>query len=113
MHLAAQHGDRKTIEILLNAGADIETKDKLGYTSLHYAAQHGKLEAVEILFNAGADIEAKDEYSKTPSDLAAEYKWREVVEFLSEAEKSTPPSTSPVADRKTSQLSNSGSRKRG
>lgn len=49
------------VKLLLDRGADTESKDENSCTVLHYAAQQGNIALVELLLDRGADIESKDE----------------------------------------------------
>ncbi|KAG8236536.1 hypothetical protein J437_LFUL015810 [Ladona fulva] len=54
LHVCASHGDEKTLQILLSAGADPNAADKLGRTPLHLAASAGSEVCVQKLLEAGA-----------------------------------------------------------
>ena len=51
---AAEVGNATRLELLLQAGADVDAMDLYRITSLHYAACHGHLEAVKLLLRWGA-----------------------------------------------------------
>lgn len=69
--LACAGGHEELVELLLNRGADIEHRDKKGFTPLILAATAGHEKVVEILLNHNADIEAQSERTKdTPLSLA-------------------------------------------
>ena len=55
-----------SIKALLNAGADIESRDEHGKTPLHCAAASRSSESINVLLRAGADIEAR---FASPSDI--------------------------------------------
>ena len=59
-----------TIQMLLNAGADVMVQDDDGNTPLHYAANFDKDENIQTLLAAGADSKVKDNSGKTPWDYA-------------------------------------------
>ena len=64
---AAQNGNEAVVKLLLEKGADMESKDKDGRTSLSWAAQNGNEAVVKLLLEKGADLESKDnKYSRTP-----------------------------------------------
>ena len=48
------------VRVLLNAGADVESRSSAGLTPLHWACRFIDAESVEILLNAGADPGAVD-----------------------------------------------------
>nr|CAD7425874.1 unnamed protein product [Timema monikensis] len=81
--LACAGGHEELVELLLSRGADIEHRDKKGFTPLILAATAGHEKVVEILLNHGADIEAQSERTKdTPLSLACSGGRYEVVELL-------------------------------
>jgi len=57
---------------LILAGAQVNSKDKEGWTALMAAARDGDMTQLRILVNAGADISARDLQGKTALDHAAE-----------------------------------------
>lgn len=81
--LACAGGHEELVELLLSRGADIEHRDKKGFTPLILAATAGHEKVVEILLTHGADIEAQSERTKdTPLSLACSGGRYEVVELL-------------------------------
>jgi ankyrin repeat protein len=60
------------VELLLEKGADVESKDIFGKTPLSWAAWNGHEEAVKLLLEKGADMESKNRLSSaTPLSGAA------------------------------------------
>jgi len=53
---ARERGGPTTIKVLLEAGADVNARDKFQASSLDLAAWRGKKDVVDILLDAGADI---------------------------------------------------------
>jgi ankyrin repeat protein len=49
LHHAAAYGDRSCIELLLNAGSNVNSTDEKGWTPLHIAVSKGNLPNVETL----------------------------------------------------------------
>ena len=55
------------VKALIDAGADIEARDKNGWTPLHFAAEQGRTETAKFLIDAKANIEAWNEYHGHPA----------------------------------------------
>jgi ankyrin repeat protein len=76
--LAAQSGVVECVQLLLDAGADPNSYDKLGNTPLRVATTPA---VVELLISVGADIHAND--TKYSDDIFAEcYPDRQILEIL-------------------------------
>ena len=54
--LAASRGHRSSVRLLIEAGADVNTRRRDGYTALMCAAENGHDDCVEVLIRAGADV---------------------------------------------------------
>lgn len=67
--MAIERGDIKSMEFLLDAGADIEGFDTAGvgvsYRPLGFATERSKKEAVQLLLDRGADVYGKDSLGYT------------------------------------------------
>ena len=71
---AAAAGKRENLKILLDAGANIEAKDKDGWTALMNAAtepEKGHTECVKVLIAKGANLDERNNYGKTALMYAA------------------------------------------
>lgn len=64
------NSDRKLVDLMIRANADIEAVDQFGYRPLHMAAAKGSPGAVAELIAAGADVSAQENEGRTPRDLA-------------------------------------------
>ena len=82
LHWAASNGNMNIVEILLDRGIDINSKDTYGNTALHYAAMNGKMNIVEILVDRGIDINSKNNIGWTALHLAAMNGYTNIVEML-------------------------------
>lgn len=71
------------LQILIDAGADINAQDVRGFTALHRAAEMGKMDFVKYLLAKGADkmIEAQ---GYTALSLAEAMKHEEIIKLLKE-----------------------------
>jgi hypothetical protein len=47
--MAARYGNAKTVQLLLNEGADFEVKNQLGLTALDFAIQGNRPDAIKLL----------------------------------------------------------------
>ncbi|PSB54756.1 ankyrin repeat domain-containing protein [Chamaesiphon polymorphus] len=66
---AAAAGHTKIVELLIRAGANVNLRDKLGFTPIASAAYAGYGEIVELLIDAGADTQAPADSSQSYSAL--------------------------------------------
>ena len=67
--LAARHGRRAMVELLLAKGARVQGNSS--FTPLHEAASKGFKSVVEALLDAKADVDAQDDFKRTPLHEAA------------------------------------------
>jgi ankyrin repeat protein len=59
-----------TAQLLLDAGADVNSREANGRTALHAAAQQGYNDVVKLLVGRGADLAAADKDGAKPIDAA-------------------------------------------
>lgn len=72
LHTASTLRDGTIVKMLLENGADVNSKDYCGMTALHVAASRGHEAAVRLLLENGADINAQDGRHSSPLHLAAQ-----------------------------------------
>ncbi|XP_002737915.1 fibronectin type 3 and ankyrin repeat domains protein 1-like [Saccoglossus kowalevskii] len=77
-------GNTEVAKTLINAGANVNTKDNDGKTPLMIAALNGHLSLVELLIQKGADVHVKNEFGKTAIDFAGSFDRRRVSKFFEE-----------------------------
>ena len=79
---ASIRGDLDEVRALLAAGADPNTANWYGETSLHTAALYGYEAIVPLLLAAGADPNAANQYGSTPLHHAATIGYKTIVQLL-------------------------------
>jgi ankyrin repeat protein len=82
------------MQLLLDSGADVNTRDDAGSTPLHHSSSReqknasfvasGTVEGSHLLLKHGADIDAKDKKGDTPLQRALSHGRDEIARFLSE-----------------------------
>ncbi|XP_065649233.1 transient receptor potential cation channel subfamily A member 1 homolog isoform X2 [Hydra vulgaris] len=83
LHIAAKEGHENIVQILLNLGACIDSKNDENLTPLHLASKHGHYRVVELLLSTNLSIvNDVDDASNTPLHLAAMEGHVKVVEIL-------------------------------
>ncbi len=70
------------LELLRDAGADLEATDGYGLTPLHYAARRGDTKIVSLLVEAGLDVDAKTPDGETALYLAVYHRATSCVGVL-------------------------------
>ncbi len=79
LHMSARRGTAKIAEALLNAGADIEARDKSGETPLRRAVNCDKEQVVGLLLSRGANPRSMDKKGSTPIDSARSENVRKLI----------------------------------
>ena len=64
LHIAAQGGDLHTVELLLDAGLDVNQTGDMGNTALHYANDEN---LARLLLSRGASLDVYNEFGKQPA----------------------------------------------
>jgi uncharacterized protein len=79
---AAGYGRIQTVEILLNAHADVNARRFEGSTALMDAASAGHADIVALLLRAGADPTIKDNKGKSALDYATETSQTAIIDMI-------------------------------
>lgn len=82
LHEAVRDGNRAEALDLIEAGAEVNTRDENAQTPLHYCANNGEVALMRALLEAGADPNAVDSEGNTPLHFAAGNCYAESVEML-------------------------------
>lgn len=71
---AAKSGNDWAVQHLLNSGADVQSRDKDGWSALMYAVRYqNSINIVNMLIEKGAHARVRNNYNATPLLLAANY----------------------------------------
>jgi hypothetical protein len=84
LNKSAETGNVEEAKRLIQKGADVNAKDKEGWTALMMATLHGKIEIVKLLIDMGVDVNANDNYGQTALIEAVKWGKKEIVELLLE-----------------------------
>ncbi len=85
LHTAAEKGDSAMVSALIDRGASVNLKTRIGNdTALLLAAAHGRVEAAQALLAAGADMSIKNSKGQTAFTVASENRHMQVVKLLSQ-----------------------------
>lgn len=70
LHFAVMKGNRQIVDLLVNRGADVNSRTRNGTTPLHTAVLYSRLEIAEFLIGKGANVNAESVSGATPLALA-------------------------------------------
>jgi ankyrin repeat protein len=85
LHIASVKGEFDIVEMLLDAGADINSEEySKSETPLHWAALGGTARIIERLVIAGAEIDARNGFQNTPLLIAVDFGHAEAARQLIE-----------------------------
>jgi len=80
LHMAARRGNVQVAAALLNCGANLEARDKLGDTPLHRAIKCGKTEMVAFLLERGAHAQVEGKGGVTPWQAARGARMKQLLQ---------------------------------
>ena len=72
----------RVCRLLVERGADINSKDDKGFTPLHWSAKTGGKDVVQFLISRGAEINAVDNSGTTALQMAKDQGHKDVVNVL-------------------------------
>ena len=84
IHEAALNGQSGQVAALLEAGTDVNLKDREGRTPLMYASYNGHAEVMKSLVEKGADINLQDIYGRSALMMASSGPYPAAVKYLLE-----------------------------
>ena len=70
------------IEFAINGGANVNFRDKSGWTPLMYAVRSGCLESVDKLIKAKANVDSQDEEGLNALMIASNGGYQEIIQTL-------------------------------
>ena len=82
LHIASSNGHLQCVKILIEAGADVNSKNIFEKTPLHYASIKNNASIVSILLEKGANVDAVSDENTTSLMMAAQCGHLEVVKLL-------------------------------
>src|SRR5579883_1240134 len=80
--VAAQTDNASALQAALSGGADVSTRNTLGWSALMEAATDGSADSVQVLLAHGADVNAADSHGWTPLMIAVLHGKIEVARVL-------------------------------
>ncbi len=88
LHIAAHYANAETVELLIEAGANINFYSRFGYggiyegTPLYISTKYENVKVIELLLNRGADVNAKDFGGDGPLHCATKSNNVEIIKLL-------------------------------
>jgi ankyrin repeat protein len=79
---AVKRNNIGALELLLNSGAEVDTRGDNSWTPLHIAAGLNNIKIIELLLSRGANINAQDSFGCTPLHYAAHDGFAAAVNLL-------------------------------
>ncbi|TFK44341.1 hypothetical protein BDQ12DRAFT_593514 [Crucibulum laeve] len=86
LHLGAFLGFASLVKFLVQHGADLDARDRNGYTPLHFATLSKSIACAQILLEGGADREIVNVLGKTAEEIAPKEFFRGILPRLDEVD---------------------------
>ncbi|XP_036294889.1 ankyrin repeat and death domain-containing protein 1A isoform X2 [Pipistrellus kuhlii] len=87
MHLAVKHNFPTLVQLLIDAGSDLDATDNRQQTPLHLAAEHARQDIAEMLLAAGVNLHLRDKQGKTALAVAARSNHISLVDMIIKADR--------------------------
>ena len=84
LHVAAVWGDVEAIEMLVEAGAEVDARGEFNFTPLRLAVGQGHVAAARRLLELGASPHVRGDWGETPAELARSYGIAEMIALFSD-----------------------------
>ena len=84
LHYAVMKGEMPLVGLLVQRGADVNSRTKSGTTPLHTAVLYGRYEIAEYLLDKGSDIDARSSSGATALSLADAARFERISKMLKE-----------------------------
>lgn len=85
LHFAVESGNKATVKVLLDAGADVSAQTNDGVAPLHTATANGQFAIAKFLVEAGANVNARNKNGGTPLHAAAVFWQPKIARLLIDA----------------------------
>ena len=82
LHYAVMKGEMPLVGLLVQRGADVNSRTKSGTTPLHTAVLYGRFEVAEYLLDKGSEVNAKSASGATPMSLATAAGYARIAKML-------------------------------
>jgi hypothetical protein len=82
LNQAVVDGDIDLVKSQISEGADLNSKNRMGWTLLQTAIRNKRMDIAQLLIDKGADVNAKDNRGRTPLHFAVESGQKAIVETL-------------------------------
>ncbi|XP_066129811.1 ankyrin repeat and death domain-containing protein 1A [Saccopteryx bilineata] len=87
MHLAVRYNFPTLVQLLIDAGSDLDATDNRQQTPLHLAAEHAWQDIAEMLLVAGVNLNLRDKQGKTALAVAARSNHINLVDMIIKADR--------------------------
>ncbi|XP_043411110.1 ankyrin repeat and death domain-containing protein 1A isoform X5 [Prionailurus bengalensis] len=87
MHLAVRHNFPALVQLLIDAGSDLDATDNRQQTPLHLAAEHAWQDIAEMLLVTGVNLNLRDKQGKTALAVAARSNHISLVDMIIKADR--------------------------